>query len=427
MSQSYPGLLPGPGGWDHPVEFFYESGTLLVREEYADRAFAILRATGVLPTPGAPEGAAGAYNQPEPTDHEPRKRTAGVQVMRLVVPEVRFSTIDTLRFLLHGTPLGDLTLPPDVQPLGAGAASLNHLVHITGNGGGCPAREPEPVDPGTPIVPPSTRDAMAGEGVRVVVIDTPLDETTRDSTPWLQGVEGVEEPPGTNLPPQHDRYFGHGTFIAGIVRTLAPRAEVIVRARFQRSGAALETELISALEQTLIEDNPDIISLSAGTYTFENSGLLGLNTFYESQLRHHKGVVLVAAAGNDNERAPFWPAAAPFAVSAGALNARCDGKADYSNHGGWVDVYAPGTDLINAYPTGWYDYEEPPYDRTPRREWFSGLASWSGTSFATPVVAGLIAARMSHTGENGRTAAEALIRDAQAVALPGVGAVLMAR
>lgn len=402
-------------GSEPGVDFLYEKGTILVREEFFGQVRAVLADQGLLPRDRRRRRISDLGLQPSDRgrDRFSEPVIAGVSRVRLDLvdrePDVP-SVLDAIRTLV-----------------GAGAAGFNLVFSITGNAAGCPAVEPEPMPAGSAPYPGYTSDRCAGEGVKVVVVDTGYDKPATDRSSWLRGVDGDGDYAIKNGNLTH--YAGHGTFIAGVIRCVAPMAEVHVRRVFEFGGAATESDLVKALDNVLDCDNPDIISMSAGTYAYDASGPLTFQVFNERRLRHHKGVVMVVAAGNDDVRTPFWPAAAPYTVSVGALGTHWKGKAGFSNYGGWVDVYAPGQDLVNAFPVGTYTYREPPHVPpdvlAARVEKFYGMARWSGTSFSTPIVAGRIAARMSRTGENGREAAAALIAEAQGAAQPAVGAVLL--
>jgi hypothetical protein len=301
---------------------------------------------------------------------------------------------------------------------GAKAITPDHL-HYVVDVSPCPATEPEVVPTWAEPDPGVSTDRCDGYGVKVVVVD--IGWTPAPRARWLNGVDGeLENPfdPAGNIRP----YAGHGTFIAGVVRCIAPAAEVYVKGVFTRAGATWESDLVPKLFEAL-DGGADIISLSAGTRTRGDLPSLGFEVFFEEVVNGVKGLALVAAAGNDGDRAPFYPAASTGTVSVGALDARRRARASFSNYGGWVDTYAPGTDLVNAYLDGRFICHEPP--DAGQQRLFEGMASWSGTSFATPVVAGLIAARMSETGENARQAADSLLRYARSQTIPGVGAVLL--
>lgn len=310
----------------------------------------------------------------------------------------------------------------------------NHVVSIAVNA--CPGDEPVPVPRTVAPNPAAARtDPDAGEAVGVLVIDTGLTHDYR-SYPLLAHTEGDAQSRETDEDGILQQYVGHGTFIAGLVAAVAPRTDVTVRGTLNDAGAILESEFGERLFDAVEDGWPDIISLSAGTSNGRLDGLLGAAAFME-ELRTQR-TLLVAAAGNNASAAPFWPAAyaslpdyADAVLSVGALRGDGEFGACFSNHGAWVRAYAPGERLVSAL-TGFdapvpYVYQHSTYETCrygfaysctccsprhtgvlseaqqaapgkPDQVMFEGLASWSGTSFATPLAAGLVAAHMTEHG-----------------------------
>ena len=264
-------------------------------------------------------------------------------------------------------------------------------------------------------------DGSDGEGVRIYIADTGL-LADAASHPWLAGVQGGPDPlepmPGEMIHP----YAGHGTFVAGVARCMAPNADVYVSNVFKVAGSALESDFVKDLTAAL-DQGVDIFSLSVTTPSRKELKLLGFEAWL-ALLGEHPGVACVVAAGNDDLNHKFWPAAFPDMISVGALTADGRNKASFSNYGAWVKVYAPGRNLINAYATGTYVCQDPPY--TGQHREFYGMCQWSGTSFSTPLVTGLIAARTSRTNQTAKQAAESLLADAAgSQTIPGLRAALL--
>ncbi len=299
-------------------------------------------------------------------------------------------------------------------------AALDHVVTTAPTGSGCPATEPQEVYDPRPY--PPVCPGQGGDGVRIYVADTGIVRNTVTSTPWLDGVTGDDDPSiaadGTIL-----SYGGHGTFVAGVIRSMAPGAEIVVKNVFDTGGSALESDFVPKLSEGFTY-GAEIFHVTVASPTRGNLPLMAFEAWLE-HLSQHKGVVCVVPAGNNNERKPCWPGGFAGILSVGALSTDWRSRAYFSNYGGPVDVYAPGQNLVNAFATGSYTCEVDPFKGEVRK--FSGLAQWSGTSFSTPIVTGLIAARMARTGESGQEAATALLAQARAQAVPGVGPVLLPR
>jgi len=385
----------GAGGVGH----MHAEGQILVREEHLPRVLDVLE-----------HRTREDLEQDEPG--RIRRVIAGYVLLTLGGPH---STVAEALDLVDGA-------------LGRGIATPNHVVTVAEDGrpGVCPATEPDAVYYGVEPFP-SVSQGNGGTGVLVYLADTGL---LRDAAthPWLAGVQVIDadqdydpRTPMQGDPPQIPPYTGHGTFVSGVLRCLAPGAEVMVENAFSVAGSALEADLVPRLEAAL-GLGVDIFHLSIACVTRNDLPLIAFGEWLR-RLGQSKGAVCLAAAGNSAIRRPVWPAAFPGVIAVGALGGDWRGRASFSNFGPWVDVYAPGRDIVNAYATGLYTCHVSPYVGDKRT--FYGMARWSGTSFSTPIVTGLIAARMSATGENARQAAAAVLAEAQLQAIPGVGPVLL--
>jgi hypothetical protein len=389
--------------------------------------------------------------------HDPRVRSGMVRV------RVGASTEEELRQVDVTEP--DLDVRAALGRLRSGAdrraiASPNHVIGIT-NGTVCPADEPWPtVDlPSVRVVTPAP---PAHRRPRVLVIDTGL-VADYEALELGDGIQGAGRDRRTETGAHGDvtdfirEYVGHGTFITGLLKAVAPTADVYVSNALPKPGAAFEDDFADSLfaaiawfQDRLPPDEcdawPDIISLSAGTTLYYDSqnpppghdnGLLALKTFMETL--NEKPTLLVAAAGNNSSSIRFHPAAlaerpefSDAVLSVGALREDPDdGRACFSDFGPWVKAFAPGERLVTGfsgaprrlqYQHATFDQCQflPPSDNylctcqapkhdgalshTPPTPLPEGSvadfktthrARWSGTSFATPIVAGYVAQRMA--------------------------------
>jgi subtilisin family serine protease len=427
--------VPLAMGPDDSAEFIYEKGVVLARDgEEAQVVEDTVRAhftetDGLVPDQVRRAG--------------PRANRSGVTRIQVGDPG-------------QGEPGADRAVAGALRALrgaedrtGRRLVSRNHVVHIAVNA--CPGDEPVPVPRSEPPNPSAAATPYdAGSAVGVLVIDTGLTHDYR-SYPPLARAEGDAQSRETDEQGVLQQYVGHGTFIAGLVAAVAPNTDVTVRNTLDDAGAILEYDFGDKLFEAVEQGGwPDIISLSAGTSNGRVDGLLGVAAFMEELRTRH--TLLVAAAGNNASAAHFWPAAyaalpeyADAVLSVGALRGDGEFGACFSNHGPWVQVYAPGERLTSAL-TGFdspvpYVYQHSTYEdcrygfvypctcRSPRHTgvlsearaaaggkpdqvMFEGLASWSGTSFATPLVAGLVAAHMTaHRERDPRAAARRLLAD----------------
>jgi len=179
--------------------------------------------------------------------------------------------------------------------------------------------------------------------------------------------------------------FGHGTMTSGLVHLVAPNAKLLPLKAFSSNGTGYLSNIVAAVYYA-VQNHANVVNMSFDL-SYSSSALNRAVSY-----ANKAGVVLVAAAGNENTSARVYPAAINGQVVGIASTTNWDTRSSFSNYGS-ADVWiaAPGEYVISTYPGGTY-------------------ASESGTSFSSPLVAGTVALMLSakQSGFNQSQAASAL-------------------
>ena len=325
------------------------------------------------------------------------------RVVRLAHGDVGATRLDDLARILreHGVP-----------------ASVNHVTPLgpvaKGLGG------PEPSDGARPFptTVPSSGNPGTDEGghrpdrVVVAMIDTGIAAEIR-SDHWLAGVRrGSNVDPLDAFPKGGNGFLdfgaGHGTFASGIVQQVAPEAELRVYRALDSDGIGSEVGIACAMLEAA-RDGASIVNLSLGTQTLDDQPLVAVSAALDmiDDLRDgDQEVLVVAAAGNFASTRPSWPAAFRRVVSVAGLTA--DGRpAEWSSRGFWVDCSTVAEGVVSTYVEG---RESTEVDPDPDTFGLDSWATWTGTSFAAPQVAGGVARLCQERGLAPRQALRELLR-----------------
>ncbi|MCL5110053.1 MAG: S8 family peptidase [Chloroflexi bacterium] len=209
----------------------------------------------------------------------------------------------------------------------------------------------------------------------IAIVDSGIDASHPEfAGKVLSGWNCVDNSPNTN-----DDFY-HGTMVAGIAAANTSNATGVAGVAWNTrlmpvkvldgSGHGTDSTLACGIVYAA-DHGARVINLSLGTASLSST----LNNAID--YAYSRGSLLVAAAGNCGvvgtegcayQNQPSYPAASPHVLAVAATD-RNDSRASFSTQGSYVDVAAPGQDILSTYP--------------------GGYASGRGTSFAAPYVSGL--------------------------------------
>jgi thermitase len=204
-------------------------------------------------------------------------------------------------------------------------------------------------------------------------------------SPWTAAV--VSQTGAAALNTSQYAAFGHGTMVAGIVHLVAPTAKILPLKAFSSDGTGYASNIIRALYFATAQGSK-VVSMSF-SFGSSSSAMASAISYANS-----KGVVCVAAAGNNGQEIEVYPASLSQVMGV-ASTSNSDTLSSFSNYGPQVEwVAAPGENIVSTYP-------------------FNVYASSSGTSFSTPFVSGTVALLASEDGSVDQSGAASAIGHAK--------------
>jgi thermitase len=211
--------------------------------------------------------------------------------------------------------------------------------------------------------------SLGSSDILIAIVDTGIDYNHPDLTSnyVALGYDWVND----DNDPMDDN--GHGTHCAGIIAAainnnegIAGLAQVKIMAEkaLDNEGYGWTDDVASAIIHA-VDNGAKIISCSWGS----NSDSVLLHQVIK--YAYEKGALIVAAAGNEYSSVKVYPAAYPEVIAVTAVDEN-DEPAYFTNFGDWVEIAAPGVDILSTYIGNSY-------------------ARLSGTSMSAPMVAGVAA------------------------------------
>jgi subtilisin family serine protease len=185
----------------------------------------------------------------------------------------------------------------------------------------------------------------------------------------------------------------HETEVAGVIGAVGNNGTGVCGVNWRCSLMILEIDYTSADVAAALDyataNGARVVNMSFGGDELGPQGDLVVKTAIDNAYDH--GVLLIASAGNSDTSQLHYPAAYPNVMAVASTNGE-DMKTGHSTFGSWVDIAAPGTDIVTTDPDGQY-------------------IATAGTSFSSPYVVGVAALLFAYRPELTHVQARAILEN----------------